>query len=141
MRLKTGRLLLGQLMWRKINFFQFFLKTSELHISQAFREHQACLIPAPYEPVVKFCFKWVLNSFFLYFLRSSYIQSCGWNCPRAEGQGAKKEVCFAHRILVFHIFHLFLFCLWFCMMSPTIWPLQSRCEVFEFFFQEIIQGP
>jgi hypothetical protein len=27
---------------------------SELHISQAFREHQACPIPTPYEPVVKF---------------------------------------------------------------------------------------
>jgi hypothetical protein len=31
------------------------------------------------------------------------------NCPRAEGQGAKKEVCFAHGILVFHIFSLFIF--------------------------------
>jgi hypothetical protein len=31
---------------------------------------------------------------------------CGWNCPRAEGQGAKKEVCYAHKILVFHFFSL-----------------------------------
>jgi hypothetical protein len=29
------------------------------------------------------------------------MQPCGWSCPRAEGQDAKKEVCFAHKILVF----------------------------------------
>jgi hypothetical protein len=34
------------------------------------------------------------------------MQSCGQNCPRAKGLGAKKEVCFAHRILVFHFFSL-----------------------------------
>jgi hypothetical protein len=32
---------------------------------------------------------------------------CGYNCPRAEGQGGKKEVCFAHKILVFRFFSLF----------------------------------
>jgi hypothetical protein len=30
------------------------------------------------------------------------MQPCGKNCSRVEGQGANKEVCFAHRILVFH---------------------------------------
>jgi hypothetical protein len=30
------------------------------------------------------------------------MQPCGQNCPRAEGHGVKKEVCFACRILVFH---------------------------------------
>jgi hypothetical protein len=52
---------------------------------------------------------YVLSSFFLYFLRSSHMQPCGWNCERAKGQSAKKEVCFAHRILVFHFFLLFFF--------------------------------
>jgi hypothetical protein len=42
------------------------------------------------------------------------MQPCGWNYPRVEGQGAKKEVCIAHRILVFHL--LFFFS-WFYMMS------------------------
>jgi hypothetical protein len=37
------------------------------------------------------------------------MQPCGSYCPRAEGQGAKKEVCFAHRISVFHFFSLFFF--------------------------------
>jgi hypothetical protein len=37
------------------------------------------------------------------------MQPCGSNCPRAEGQGAKKKVCFAHKILVFHFFSLFVF--------------------------------
>jgi hypothetical protein len=36
-------------------------------------EHQARPISTPYEPVVKFCSKWVLCSFFLYFIRSSYM--------------------------------------------------------------------
>ena len=89
----------------------------------------------------KFCWKWVLSWFFLYFLRSSYMLPCGWNCPKAEGQGAKKEVCFAHGFLVFHCFSLFLFfCSSFCLMSPSIWLLQFKCEVFDF-FQEILQGP
>jgi hypothetical protein len=37
---------------KKINFHFW---TSELHISQAFREHQARPILTLYEPVVKFC--------------------------------------------------------------------------------------
>jgi hypothetical protein len=39
------------------------------------------------------------------------MQPCGQNCPRAEGQGAKKDVCFAHRILVFYFFFYFFFLL------------------------------
>jgi hypothetical protein len=35
------------------------------------------------------------------------MQPCGKNCPRAEGQGAKKEVFFAYRILAFPFFLLF----------------------------------
>jgi hypothetical protein len=130
LRPKTSRLLFGHLVW---GIFIFFFWISELHISQAFQEYQACQIPTLYELVVKFCSKGVLNSFFMYFLRSSYIQSCGWNCPKTEGHGAKKEVCFAHRILVFHFFFTFFFCSWFYMMSFIMWLLQSECEVFDFF--------
>jgi hypothetical protein len=98
---------LGNLCEEKYIFFNFFSWTSELHILHAFREHQAPPIPISYEPVANFCWKWVLSLFFLYFLRSSYMPPCGWNCPRAQGQGAKKIVCFAHKILVFHFFSLF----------------------------------
>jgi hypothetical protein len=35
------------------------------------------------------------------------MQPCGWNCPRAEGHGSQKIVCFVHKILVFHFFSLF----------------------------------
>jgi hypothetical protein len=62
------------------------------------------VIPTPYESMVNFLSKWVVNSFFLYLLRSSYVQLCATmslNCPRNEGQSAKKEVYFAHRILDF----------------------------------------
>jgi hypothetical protein len=63
-------------------------------ILQAFREHQAHPIPTPYEPVANFCWKQVWSSFFMYFIRRSYMQPCGGNCPQAEGQGSQKRVCF-----------------------------------------------
>ena len=37
------------------------------------------------------------------------MQPCGQNFPRAEMEGAKNEVYFAHRILGFHFFPLFVF--------------------------------
>jgi hypothetical protein len=52
---------LGSLCEENYFFFYFFFWTSELHISQALREHRACPIPTPYEPVVKFCSKQVLS--------------------------------------------------------------------------------
>jgi hypothetical protein len=122
--------------WRIFFFFDFFFWTSELHISQAFHEHQARQIPTLYEPVANFCWKQVLSSIFLYFPSSSYMQPCGQNCPRAERQVAKNKFCFAHKILVFTFF---LFS-WFCMMSSSMWLLRFKCEVFDF-FQEILQGP
>jgi hypothetical protein len=45
----------------------FFFWMSEVHISQAFWEHQACQIPIPYEPVVKFCSKLVFMFILLVF--------------------------------------------------------------------------
>jgi hypothetical protein len=50
-----------------------------------------------------------LRSFFLYFLRNSYMQPCGWKYPRAEGHRAHKIVCLILIILVFHFFSPFLF--------------------------------
>ena len=99
----------------------------ELHISQAFREHQACPIQIPYEPVENFCCKQVLRSFLVYFLRSSYMQPCGWNCPRAEGQGFQKIVCFVNKVLVFQFFYLLFFFLLMVLhdvafnVTATIW--------------------
>jgi hypothetical protein len=69
---------------------------SELHISQAIREHQGRQIPTLYEPVANFCWKLIFHVFSMELLHAA-----------TEGQGAKKEVCFAHRILVFHFFSLF----------------------------------
>jgi hypothetical protein len=107
LRPKIGRTLFGQLVWRILFFFNFFFWTSELHISQAFHEHQARPIPTPYEPVVNFCWKQVLSSFFMYFLRSSYMQPCGWSCPRAEGQGAKIKFVLPIKSWFFTFFHFF----------------------------------
>jgi hypothetical protein len=52
----------------------------------------------------------------MYFLRSSYMQPCGGNCPTAEGQGSQKIVCFAHKLLFCHIFVHF-FGSWFCIQG------------------------
>ena len=46
---------LGSLCEEEYFFFNFFFWTSELHILQAFREHQAHPIPTPYEFVANFC--------------------------------------------------------------------------------------
>jgi hypothetical protein len=64
---------LGSLYEEFIYFFNFFFWTSKLHILQAFWDHQARPISTPYEPMVKFCSKWVLCSFFLYFFKSSHV--------------------------------------------------------------------
>jgi hypothetical protein len=57
----------------------------------------------------EFLLKTSIKLIFMYFLRSSYMQPCGWNCLRVEGQGYQKIVCFAPKILVFHFFSLFFF--------------------------------
>jgi hypothetical protein len=46
---------LGSLCEEFLFFFNFFFWTSELHISQAFREHQARPILTLYEPLANFC--------------------------------------------------------------------------------------
>jgi hypothetical protein len=60
------------------------------------------------------------------FLLSNYwnkqffiLKTCGLNCPGAERQGAKKIVCFPHKIFVFHFFSLLFLCSWF-FMSKTL---------------------
>jgi hypothetical protein len=34
------------------------------------------------------------------------MQPHGLNCQGIEGQGAKKEICFVHKILGFHFLHI-----------------------------------
>jgi hypothetical protein len=109
--------------------WSFRVQTSELHISQAFWEHQARQIPTPYKLIVKFCSKWVLSSLILHFLSSSYMRPFGWNSARTKGR--KKFVLPIESW--FSIFFHFLFSSCYFIMSPSIWPLQPECEVFYFF--------
>ena len=60
----------------KYVFFNLLSKTSELHISQAFWQQQERHIPTMDESMVNFCSKWIVYSFFPYFLMSSYLQQC-----------------------------------------------------------------
>jgi hypothetical protein len=95
--------------WRKIIFFQFFLLDEWTTYFTSLLWTPSTSNSDSVWARGKFCWKWVLSSFFLYFLRSSYMQPCGWNCPRAEGQGSQKILCFTHKILVFHFLSLFFF--------------------------------
>jgi hypothetical protein len=67
----------------------------------------------------------------MYFLRSSYMQPCGWNCPRAEGQGSQKIVCFAHKILVFHFFSLFF---WLMVLHDVTFNVTATIWMWSFWF-------
>jgi hypothetical protein len=69
-------------------------------MAQAFCEHQGRSIPTSYEPVANFCSKQVLCSSFMCFLRSLYMQPCGYNFLGAVGQGSQRIVCFAHKIFL-----------------------------------------
>jgi hypothetical protein len=109
---------------------------SELHISQAFREHQAHPIPTLYEPVASFCWNQVLYEFFRELMWSyKYMQSCGWNYPDAEGQGLKKIVCSTYKILVLHFISPFFF-----FVHGSTWRhLQCDCYelIVKFWFSSI----
>jgi hypothetical protein len=56
-----------------------------------------------------------------------------------KGRVLRKKFVLSIESWVFTFFHFFS-CSWFCMMSPSMWPLQSKFEVFDF-FQEILQVP
>jgi hypothetical protein len=57
-----------------------------------------------------------------------------WLKLRAEGQGTKKEVCFAHRILVFYLFSLVF---WLMVLYGTIFNVTSKLNVkFSIFFKK-----
>jgi hypothetical protein len=66
---KISHLLFGHHMRREVLLFTFL--TSERQVSQAFWQHQAHKFPTMYGPTVNFYSKWVVNSFFFYFLRNS----------------------------------------------------------------------
>jgi hypothetical protein len=104
LRPKIGRLLFGQLVWRKIIFFQFFL----------FYEWTTYFTSFPWTPSTpNFDSVWTRGKFLLktsiklIFLVFSNELLHAWNCPRAEGQGSQKIVCSVFKILVFHFFSLF----------------------------------
>jgi hypothetical protein len=107
---------------------------SELHISQASQEHQIHPILTPYELVVKFCSKWVLSSFFIYFLRSSTCSHVAQTAQGLKDRVLRKKFVLPIASWFFHFFHFFLL-----LMSPSKWSLWFECEVFDF-FQEILQG-
>jgi hypothetical protein len=140
LRPKTGQLLFGQLVWRKIIFFQFFLLDKWTTYFTSF----------PWTPSTpnsdsiwargEFLLKTSIKLIFHVFSRELLHAAMCLKLPKGWRVGFSKILCFAHKILVFLLFFTFSFCSWFCMMSPSMWPLRSECEVFDF-FQEFFQGP
>jgi hypothetical protein len=82
---------------------------SELHISQAFQQHQARQIPTPYELMVKFCSKYVVNSFSCIFWGIATWSHVARTTQGLKGRMPKKRVCFGHRILGFHFLSNFVY--------------------------------
>jgi hypothetical protein len=76
-------------------------------------DYQAHQILTPYEPVVNLCSKWVIKLVCLVFSKELLHAAILLKLPKVISQGAKKEVCFAHRILGFQFFSLFFLCSWF----------------------------
>jgi hypothetical protein len=74
---------------KKNNFFSIFY--FGLHISQAFQEHQAHQILTLYEPMVKFCLKWVFSSFFLYFMKTPTCSQMAKTEQRLKGRVLRKK--------------------------------------------------
>ena len=72
---------------------------------------------------------------FMYFLKISYTQPHGWNCPKTKKEGAKKKLCFAHKILDFHFFYNFCFCSWFYIMPSSMWPFWFEYEAIDYFLR------
>jgi hypothetical protein len=113
---------LGSLCEEKWFFFNFFFWTSEIHISQAFREHQARPIPTLYEHVLKFCWKWVLSSFNILW----GTPTCSHVAKTTQGlKGRVLRKTFTMSIeswffTFFHFFSLCFFCSWFCMRLPSM---------------------
>jgi hypothetical protein len=60
------------------------------------------------------------------------MQPCGWNCPRAEGQGSQKIVCFVHKILVFLLFFTFVFLL--MVLYDVIFNVTATIWMWNFWF-------
>jgi hypothetical protein len=108
LRPKTGWLLFGQLVWRKMIFFQFFLLD----------EWTAYFTSFPWTPSTPNSdFVWAHGEFLLktsiklifHVISKELLHAAMWLklCPKAEGQGSQKIVCFAYEILVFHFFFIF----------------------------------
>jgi hypothetical protein len=101
MRPKIGRLLFGQLVWRKIIFFQFFLLDEWTTYFTSFpwipSTSNSDSVWACGEFLLKTSIKLIFHVF-----SKELLHVAMW--PRAEGQGSQKIVCFAHKILVFHFF-------------------------------------
>jgi hypothetical protein len=112
--------------WRKINFFQFFLDEWNTY----FTSFLWILSTSNSDSV------WVHGEILLKtgikLIRSSYMKTCGWNWPRAERQGSQKIICFAHKILVFHFFSLFFWahgCVW-CHLQCECYDLNVKFLIF-----------
>jgi hypothetical protein len=104
---ETSRLLFGQLVWRKIFFFQFFLLDKWTTYFTSFPEtprmSNSDSIWAHGEVLFKMGFKFIC----LVFSEELWHAAMWLNCPRVEGHGAKKKVVLPIESWFFTFFHPF----------------------------------
>ena len=135
MRPKTGQFLFGLLVWRKIIFFQFFLLdrwttcfTSFLGKSSTSNSNS---IWAHGEVFLKKSIRFVFSCIF-------------WGAPSSHVakivQGLKGMVLRKKFVSSIESWFSHFFCSWFYMMSPSMWPLWSKCEVFYYFQKNITRS-
>jgi hypothetical protein len=140
LRPKAGRLLFGQLVKRKMYFFQFFLLDEWVIYFTSFpwtlNTSNSDSIWARGKFLLKMGIKLIFHVFF-----EELLHAALWlKLPKGWRAGFSKNSLFCPLNLGFSLFFTFFFLSWFYMTSPSMWPLRSECEVFEF-FQEFLQGP
>jgi hypothetical protein len=117
---------------KKNNFFSiFFFWTSELHILQAFYE-----LGTPNSDSVWACgeglFKTGIKFIFPVFFEELLHAAMWLKLPKGWRAGAKKKVCFAHRIFDFHFFSLLFFAhgsIW-CHLQCDYYDLNVKFFIF-----------
>jgi hypothetical protein len=134
LRPKTGQLLFGLLVWRIFIFFSIFSFGQMNYIFHRLNYTSSTSNSNSIWARGKVLFKTSIEFVFPVFLYSHVAKTA----QRLNGMVLRKKFVLPTESW-FSTFSPF-FCSWFYMMSPSMWPLWSKCEVFDF-FQEILQGP
>jgi hypothetical protein len=118
---------------KRNNFFQFFLLDKWITYFTSFlwtrSTSNSDYVWAHSEVLLKTCIKFI----FLVFWGALICSHVAKIAQGLQGRVLRKKFFLPIESWFFTLFFHFSFCSWFCMMSPSMWPLWSECEVFDFF--------